>query len=177
MKAIPIARHATAVALAVVAGGFAGVGASTVFRGSSRATPLTRSESHSHRIVTQFAASQPPTYPTNQAGQTYGSAASAATAAQLPDLISVVGANGVGGYVEKSELEAASGGDVASPAQAVAWDNGGATVPHTIPVFAVNGTTQLGTFTVAPAASAVAGASGASGTSGAGAASSESSTG
>jgi hypothetical protein len=68
--------------------------------------------------------------------------------AQEPDLIAVAATNGQDGYVLKSQLDAASGADISTPAQAIAWDKDGAYVSHTIPVYEENGTTVIGSYTI-----------------------------
>jgi hypothetical protein len=92
------------------------------------------------------------TYPSNQSGQTYGSAAGACPA-QAPDLISAVGRSKsantrIEGYVLRSQLEAASGGGVNSPRAAVAWTRAHAGKDTTIPLYARDGETIIGQFTV-----------------------------
>ncbi len=80
----------------------------------------------------------------NAAGQTYGSLLGAATP---PDLVQVVATNGQTGYVYYTQLESASGGDVTTPQEAVAWDQqlaSGAAI--SIPVYLSNGTTKIGSF-------------------------------
>ena len=97
-------------------------------------------------------------YPTNAAGETYGSAAGV-DASHEPDLISAIGTglNGNGpvtGYVLKSQLDANTGADVTTPAQAVAWTKahtGPNATTVSIPLYAQDGTTVVGTFTIKPA--------------------------
>lgn len=92
-------------------------------------------------------------YPANAAGETYGSAADAATSQEEPDLIQAVGATNTGnivtGYVRKSELNAATGADVRTPAEAVSYSSArthdGAT---TIPLYTEDGQTIIGHFTI-----------------------------
>lgn len=150
------------IAAVAVAGGAAG----SALGSGSAAHVKHKMSTQSSRGAAKLVSASGPTYLHNRAGQSYGSAAQAASRAQFPDLIAVIGTNHVAGYVLKSELQAASGGDVSSPAQAIAWDNNGAFVAHAIPVYAVNGTTQVGTFTIEPA-SAGPQPSGTTGTSGA----------
>jgi len=95
-----------------------------------------------------LAAQGVPTYPTNGLGESYGSAMGAMSLAQEPDLIAVAATNGQDGYVLKSQLDAASGADISTPAQAIAWDKDGAYVSHTIPVYEENGTTVIGSYTI-----------------------------
>lgn len=77
----------------------------------------------------------------NASGKTYGVQNQNGT----PDLIAVVIDQGkTQGYVEASELNCASGSDVASPAQALAWDTQNRNI--SIPVYESDGTTVIGTF-------------------------------
>ena len=91
------------------------------------------------------------TFPRNASGLTYGSALGALGEAGVPDLILVVATNGKQGYVYRSALNAADGSTVSSPRGAAAWTAGGASVSHTIPVYAEDGTTVIGVFKVFPA--------------------------
>jgi hypothetical protein len=99
-----------------------------------------------------------PLYQTNANGQTYGSAAGVAFD-QRPDLILAVGQSATGsgyvtGYVLKAQLDADTGADVTTPAEALAWDathTGPNAAPISIPVYANDGTTVLGTATIQPA--------------------------
>ena len=91
-------------------------------------------------------------YPTNQSGQTYGPSAQGCPS-QDPDLIRAVGpsTSGTGsvvGYVLKSQLESAEGADVNSPEQAAAWTQAHGGQSTTIPLYAQDGTTIIGHFTV-----------------------------
>ena len=79
----------------------------------------------------------------NASGQTYGVANQNGT----PDLIAVVIDQGkTQGYLEASELNCASGGDVQSIAQALAWDKQNRNI--SIPVYESDGTTIIGTFII-----------------------------
>jgi hypothetical protein len=91
------------------------------------------------------------TFPENSDGLTYGSSLGALDEAGVPDLILVVATNGKQGYVYRSALNAADGSDVSTLQEASDWDEVGATESHTVPVFAEDGTTVIGTFTVSPA--------------------------
>ncbi|WP_298335851.1 hypothetical protein [Ferrimicrobium sp.] len=90
-------------------------------------------------------------YPINAIGETYGSAAGF-TVAQEPDLIAAIGtANDgslVSGYVRSSQLDAATGYNVNSPLAAIAWMS--QTRTDTIPLYAQDGATVLGTFAIVP---------------------------
>ena len=88
------------------------------------------------------------TFPTNANGQTYGSSMNVSSVAAEPDLIAAFATNGQVGYISKSALNAASGGNITTPAQAAASDANRAS--QTNPVYAVDGTTVIGTFTTSP---------------------------
>lgn len=92
------------------------------------------------------------TFPTNARGQTYGSAAATAPGNE-PDLISAVGKSPSGqivqGYVSASALNAATPGNaVTTPAQAIAANSEQQST--SIPLYAEDGTTIVGTFTTSP---------------------------
>lgn len=93
-------------------------------------------------------------YPTNAQGQTYGSALGATSPSDQPDLILATGRTSVGpvtGYVLATNLDAATGANVATPQAALAWMQAHAGGPGTsIPLYTENGTTVVGTFTVLP---------------------------
>jgi hypothetical protein len=121
----------------------------------AHASPVPNSVAQGAAAVTA-----PGSYPTNADGQTYGSAAGAQAgpAAQEPDLISATGAGLSGGgvvtgYVLKSQLDASTGADVTTPAQAAAWagaHTGTNATASSIPIYAEDGTTVIGTFTIRP---------------------------
>ena len=82
----------------------------------------------------------------NASGQTYGVQNQNGT----PDLMAVVVDQGkTQGYIEASELNCASGGDVKSLAQALAWDTQNRNI--SIPVYESDGTTVIGTFVLGDA--------------------------
>lgn len=88
-------------------------------------------------------------YPKDAKGLTYGSAVQANSPANEPDLIQVYATNGKTGYVYRTQLEPQS--DPTSPAQAVAEQNARAAhaaVIKTIPVYASDGTTVIGSFSM-----------------------------
>jgi hypothetical protein len=84
----------------------------------------------------------------NASGETYGVQNQNGT----PDLVAVVidGGN-INGYVKESELNCAAGGDVASLADATAWDTASQNRNISIPVYESDGVTVVGTFTVGSA--------------------------
>jgi hypothetical protein len=75
------------------------------------------------------------------------------SSATEPDLISVAArrSNGsrVTGYVRKSQLDRVTGADVSSLHAAIASTRKHK-APQTIPVYRVDGTTRIGTFTTSP---------------------------
>lgn len=80
----------------------------------------------------------------NAMGLTYGSELDARSPAEAPDLIAAIATNGVQGYVRKTELRPAL---PANP-QAAERSNAQASTARRIPVFAVDGRTVVGFFTV-----------------------------
>jgi hypothetical protein len=93
------------------------------------------------------------TFPQNATGLTYGSSLGALNETGVPDLVLVIATNGKQGYVYKSALNAADGSNVSTLQEAAAWDAAGANVSHTIAVYAEDGTTVIGSFTISPASS------------------------
>lgn len=84
----------------------------------------------------------------NASGETYGVANQRGT----PDLVAVIINQGhTDGYVKETELNCAAGGDVASLAEALAWDKSSQNRVITIPVYESDGVTLVGTFTVGSA--------------------------
>jgi hypothetical protein len=87
-------------------------------------------------------------YSVNSQGETYGSAAGATTPPQFPDLIQVQASNGVTGYVKKTDLL----GPTPTLQQVLNYprnSQGNFVAPQTsstIPVYASDGTTQVGVF-------------------------------
>ena len=62
-----------------------------------------------------------PDWPTNASQQTYGSILEANSPEDAPDLVLVATREGEPGYVKRTELDAATGANVSSPKEAVAW--------------------------------------------------------
>ena len=66
-----------------------------------------------------------------------------------PDLVAVVIDDGnTNGYVKESDLNCAGGGDVKSPAEALAWDKVSQNRNISIPVFESDGATVVGSFDI-----------------------------
>jgi len=80
----------------------------------------------------------------NARGQTYGVVNDRGT----PDLIATYASNGRNGYVSRDELDAAGGGNPASPQEALREqaDRTGRTI--TIPVYEADGATVIGSLTI-----------------------------
>jgi hypothetical protein len=93
-------------------------------------------------------------YPTNASGETYGSSAEAQTAGEEPDLVLAIGKTRSGeivhGYVRKSELNAAAtGADVKTPAEATEYSHAAERrAATTIPLYAQDGSTVIGSYTM-----------------------------
>ena len=96
-----------------------------------------------------------PAFPRNDAGQTYGSCADVLPA-KYPDLVAVIGRGAgdelVEGYVLAAELREASGDNVRNPEEAIAWMRAQEhRPPATLAVYARDGTTVIGSFTLSKA--------------------------
>ncbi len=94
-----------------------------------------------------------PDYPTNDAGQTYGSLNDAVLPENEPDLILVEATNGAEGYVLKEVLDEITGANISSPEEAMEWERKLAEAPPEplfIPVFETDGVTSVGSFEIAP---------------------------
>jgi hypothetical protein len=84
----------------------------------------------------------------NASGETYGVPNQNGT----PELVAVFADEpNIHGYVKESELNCAAGGDVKSPAEALAWDKASQNRSISIPVYESDGVTVVGTFTVGSA--------------------------
>jgi hypothetical protein len=84
----------------------------------------------------------------NASGETFGVSNQQGT----PDLIAVAIDQGkTQGYVERRELNCASGADVKSPAEALTWDETSQNRNVSIPVYESDGVTIIGNFTVGSA--------------------------
>ncbi|WFR67978.1 hypothetical protein P9139_06350 [Curtobacterium flaccumfaciens] len=102
-----------------------------------------------YRTVTSAAkkaAAALPATRTNASGETYGSAL-AASADDVPDLILATASNGAEGYVKDTDLTASAEPSFTSPEEALAWQEEHADGVE-VPVYASDGETPVGTFTV-----------------------------
>jgi len=102
-----------------------------------------------HLFATKVSA-HPTRFPKNSRGETYGSL-SKASPRDVPYLIEVIASNGQVGYVQRSAFDAATGANVSSPQQAVTWDEQAANGDLSIPVYAQDGTTVIGSFIITSA--------------------------
>jgi len=96
-----------------------------------------------------------PSFPTNEHGQSYGSALYVNSPADEPDLIRAAATNGREGYVKKVELDEASGANVANPEEAVAYQkrmDEAAARGETfhVNVYESDGVTVIGEFLIQP---------------------------
>lgn len=96
-----------------------------------------------------------PNYPKNASGLRYGSLEDASSPDQAPDLILVQDTKGAIGYVLRTDLDAATGANVATPAEAVVWQarqdaRAAAGKTITIAVYQSDGKTRIGGFVIAP---------------------------
>lgn len=155
-------KRAAVLMIPVLGGAGAWAGTALGARTSHRPAPVVRvgtSHHAAHTAVAGTSGQATPcnvpapagTYPTNGQGQTYGSAAGGAPA---PDLVEAIGAgpNGghVTGYVLNSQLDAVSGSpcEFSSPQAAVTFAQAHAGKVTTIPLYAKDGTTVVGQFTI-----------------------------
>lgn len=116
---------------------------------------LTADEGMRWRASVQYASTEVVPWGVNARGQTYGQE----NEDGLPDLVAVVATNGRMGFAESAALEAAAGPQPTSPEQALEWQAlPVATVE--VPVYEVDGTTQIGVFEVSSRAPADPGATG-----------------
>ncbi|MDI6799550.1 MAG: hypothetical protein QMD53_02615 [Actinomycetota bacterium] len=82
-------------------------------------------------------------WPKNNLGVTYGSGLDAVSPEDEPDLIKVEATNGKVGYAYRADLE---GPEPSSPAAAIAQQKAKKGKPDIIPVYEVDGVTQIGVF-------------------------------
>ncbi len=87
-------------------------------------------------------------FETNQRGQTFGALLDGPNGIE-PDLIEAKGDDGTIGYVLGDDLD---GPDFSSPEEALAWQNSQRklSAEATIPLYAEDGETAIGTFTLSP---------------------------
>ena len=89
-----------------------------------------------------------PMFPANSKGETYGPAAGVSSVSSLPDLILVRADNGVMGYMTKSDFL----GPTITPQIVKTWPTDSrrnyVEPSYVVPVYAQDGVTQVGVFTV-----------------------------
>ncbi|PPI00070.1 peptidase M56 family protein [Rathayibacter sp. AY1B7] len=109
---------------------------------------ITTSPDASWSITATYATATTTDWATNEQGQSYG----VINENGEPDLIAVTADDGRQGYVRRSDLEDADGTTAqrsfTTPEDALEWQEQNDGITHTIPVYATDGTTQLGEFTV-----------------------------
>lgn len=88
----------------------------------------------------------PPTWPTNPSGLTYGSGLGVRASNQEPELIEAIATNGQVGYVKRGDL--ASAHTLAANPQAALAQQSASVPSTTIPVYQVDGKTQIGVFVI-----------------------------
>ena len=87
-------------------------------------------------------------FPKNDAGQTYGIPREIKGQVAEPDLISAYATNGRIGFINNSERKVATGDPslFKSPEEALKWQENRGNGPVTVPVYEVDGVTQIGVF-------------------------------
>ncbi|MFE9247476.1 ATP-dependent Lon protease [Streptomyces sp. NPDC007088] len=133
-------------------GAYYSYGATKAYNGNGyKAVYTFKSPSLNHRSVAARSTPSPQeaadrALPRNARGQTYGSGLDAGTPQAAPDLIRAYTTEGELGYVKRAELEDEPA--PASPRQALAFQSERAGKDRRIPVYALDGTTAVGTFVV-----------------------------
>lgn len=98
------------------------------------------------QVTARYAASSETAWKVNSKGDTYGVSNSHGD----PDLIAAIATNGRQGYVYRTTLDNAGGPPPTSPAEAGARTRANRGRTFTVPVYASDGTTQIGLFLVGP---------------------------
>ncbi len=124
--------------------GYYGVGIASYYNGSGYTSYFTTASptlylTSPYRVALQ---APEPSLQENENDQTYGSAYVAQATGNMPELVSAVATDGTLGYVYSEDLQFAT---PSNPEEALALNAQAATNP-TIPVYAVDGTTIVGTF-------------------------------
>ncbi|MHB1134990.1 MAG: peptidase M56 BlaR1 [Chloroflexota bacterium] len=89
----------------------------------------------------------PPSYPVNENGMSYGSASDATSPLNEPDLIKAIGVDGTRGFVRAVDLWEKM---PRSPEEALARQQQRAGKVRTVPLYAIDGVTIIGSFNVGP---------------------------
>ncbi|MGV8967782.1 MAG: peptidase M56 family protein [Cellulomonas sp.] len=95
-------------------------------------------------LTVTYVVRRPTDWATNDSGETYG----AANDRGAPDLVAVIATDGTPGYAFESDLAAAEGPNFTSPEQALAWQEAHQGESMTVPVYASDGKTVIGEFSV-----------------------------
>lgn len=101
------------------------------------------SEAYLNRYPSRTYENKSTVWPKNDLGMTYGSGLDAVSPEDEPDLIRVLATNGKVGYAYRTDLE---GPEPSSPAAAIAQQKARGDKPRVIPVYEVDGVTQIGVF-------------------------------
>ena len=129
---------------AAVLAGLAGSGAYVAAQASNTAQVPAGGDPGAKTLSSANASVSKVAWPRNASGLTYGSELQATTTDQLPDLILATATNGKDGYVRRLDLYQIG---PTTPAQAIAQN---ATSVRSIPVYAVDGATVIGSFDISP---------------------------
>jgi hypothetical protein len=99
-------------------------------------------------VATSASAGEQAVFDVNEQGQTYGTLLDGPAGVE-PDLIEAEGDDGEIGYVLGDDLD---GPDFSSPEEALAWQNSQSkrSTDATIPLYAEDGETVVGSFTLSP---------------------------
>lgn len=118
----------------------------------SAVAPSSANQQQGKSAPTKVAERKGVEFKTNQKGQTYGSITVVGQQEVEPDLISALATNGKLGYVNNTELKAASGhpSQFKSPADAIKWQNANGKRAVSIPVYEEDGVTKVGQFVLKP---------------------------
>ncbi|MFK0004064.1 hypothetical protein [Paenarthrobacter sp. NPDC090522] len=84
----------------------------------------------------------------NETGQTYGIPGEVNEQIAEPDLIRAYATNGTQGYMKNSERKVATGDPsiFKSPEEALKWQENRDSLPVTVPVYDIDGATEIGIF-------------------------------
>ena len=104
---------------------------------------LTEPESARWSAMTSLVTSETTAWGTNSKGESYG----LQNDQGAPDLVAVMATNGRQGYVYADDLD---GPVPSSPEEAIAWQEQRAGEVVTLPVYLLDGETQIGEFTLSP---------------------------
>lgn len=127
-----------------VVGSVLGIGITSIAFAGNPGTPAPEPVQAAEAPVTLPV--EKPVYDVNQAGQSFGSLVGVAEQDDWPDLIDTIGDDGkTQGFVLKSDF---IGPQPQTPEEAVRIQNEVNSKPRTIPLYAKDGVTVIGTFTI-----------------------------